>query len=219
MKKIVFSLVVIACLLTLGVGNAFANEITETSLADYIAAKEPTAQLVDVDTAMKRIETPTFAASCVIHGLDEDLYEDEKPKDVPVWSIGWYRTTTLAPAFNYPVEVNNDLFKSFTSIGPFTPEDYSFGLYLKDDGENYYYTQQSLNPTGVNVVAYQVQQANEHRWIIGFDFNPNDENENVDIVIWLQPVVSADIPEFPTIAMPIAAVLGLMFVFGRKKEE
>lgn len=28
-----------------------------------------------------------------------------------------------------------------------------------------------------------------------------------------------EIPEFPSIALPVAAMLGLMFVFGRKKEE
>ena len=27
-----------------------------------------------------------------------------------------------------------------------------------------------------------------------------------------------DIPEFPTIALPVAAILGLMFIFGRKRE-
>jgi hypothetical protein len=27
------------------------------------------------------------------------------------------------------------------------------------------------------------------------------------------------IPEFPTVALPVAAILGLMFVFGRKKQE
>ena len=27
-----------------------------------------------------------------------------------------------------------------------------------------------------------------------------------------------DIPEFPTIALPVAGILGLMFIFGRKKE-
>jgi hypothetical protein len=30
--------------------------------------------------------------------------------------------------------------------------------------------------------------------------------------------VGASIPEFPTVAAPVAAVLGLLFVFGRKKE-
>lgn len=30
---------------------------------------------------------------------------------------------------------------------------------------------------------------------------------------------SATIPEFPTVALPVAAILGLVFIFGRKKEE
>ncbi len=30
--------------------------------------------------------------------------------------------------------------------------------------------------------------------------------------------VKSNIPEFPTIALPIAAILGLVFIFGRKKE-
>lgn len=30
--------------------------------------------------------------------------------------------------------------------------------------------------------------------------------------------ISTQIPEFPTIALPVAAVLGLVFIFGRKKE-
>ncbi|MDI9393979.1 MAG: PEF-CTERM sorting domain-containing protein [Euryarchaeota archaeon] len=30
---------------------------------------------------------------------------------------------------------------------------------------------------------------------------------------------SSNIPEFPTIALPIAAILGLMFIFGRRKQK
>lgn len=29
----------------------------------------------------------------------------------------------------------------------------------------------------------------------------------------------SSIPEFPTVALPVAAILGLVFIFGRKKEE
>lgn len=28
-----------------------------------------------------------------------------------------------------------------------------------------------------------------------------------------------EIPEFPTVALPVAAILGLMFIFGRRKQE
>lgn len=30
---------------------------------------------------------------------------------------------------------------------------------------------------------------------------------------------TTEIPEFPTMALPVAAILGLMFIFGRKKQE
>jgi len=29
---------------------------------------------------------------------------------------------------------------------------------------------------------------------------------------------TTNVPEFPTVAIPVAAVLGLIFVFGRRKE-
>ncbi len=31
--------------------------------------------------------------------------------------------------------------------------------------------------------------------------------------------VIASVPEFPTVALPVAAILGLVFIFGRKKER
>lgn len=31
--------------------------------------------------------------------------------------------------------------------------------------------------------------------------------------------VNVSVPEFPTVALPVAALIGLVFVFGRKKEE
>lgn len=31
--------------------------------------------------------------------------------------------------------------------------------------------------------------------------------------------VNVEVPEFPTVALPVAGILGLLFVFGRKKEE
>lgn len=32
-------------------------------------------------------------------------------------------------------------------------------------------------------------------------------------------VKTTTVPEFPTVALPVAAILGLVFIFGRKKEE
>jgi len=40
---------------------------------------------------------------------------------------------------------------------------------------------------------------------------------NGDLSNWVGG--KTNIPEFPTIALPIAAILGLMFIFGRRKQE
>jgi len=47
---------------------------------------------------------------------------------------------------------------------------------------------------------------------------PSDPNNNAyNIYDTTIQSPSANIPEFPTVAAPVAAVLGLLFVFGRKK--
>jgi hypothetical protein len=43
---------------------------------------------------------------------------------------------------------------------------------------------------------------------------------NTDFILTSASVnVSTQVPEFPTVAVPVAAVLGLLFVFGRKKGD
>ena len=38
-------------------------------------------------------------------------------------------------------------------------------------------------------------------------------------IVSVASVTATPIPEFPTVALPVAGILGLLFVFGRKKEE
>jgi len=51
-----------------------------------------------------------------------------------------------------------------------------------------------------------------------------DEGEVYDVIVGndrIHVMASAEvesIPEFPTVALPVAAILGLVFIFGRKKE-
>ncbi|WP_235271135.1 PEF-CTERM sorting domain-containing protein [Methanosarcina mazei] len=45
--------------------------------------------------------------------------------------------------------------------------------------------------------------------------DPNAAVKNYDVATQSPNV---DIPEFPTVALPVAAILGLVFIFGRKKE-
>jgi acetylornithine deacetylase/succinyl-diaminopimelate desuccinylase-like protein len=61
---------------------------------------------------------------------------------------------------------------------------------------------ESLVPIGSNIVVTVVGQDNKKCYI------------NLQAVQRITTV-----PEFPTVALPIAALIGLVFIFGRKKEE
>lgn len=63
-------------------------------------------------------------------------------------------------------------------------------------------------------VIIQLPDGSTYEKVIKFDKWHNSE-VTVEVSACTPP---ADIPEFPTIALPVAAILGLAFVFGRKKE-
>ena len=81
------------------------------------------------------------------------------------------------------------------------------------------------NPsTGTNVMFELKDMAdipfneNGHRVVVHLRFGDDESeivtlSENDDGSTFL-----TDIPEFPTIALPVAAILGLMFIFGRKRD-
>ena len=91
-----------------------------------------------------------------------------------------------------------------------------------DSQENIWYTQLSRNIDGYNgynhVRVYQIKGTNSY--FIGFEDRTGtgaDWDYN-DIVVKMDNV-NVNVPEFPTVALPVAAVLGLIFVFGRKKGD
>jgi hypothetical protein len=47
-----------------------------------------------------------------------------------------------------------------------------------------------------------------------------DNNQNIcdQKVVNLNVSPETKVPEFPTVAVPVAAILGLLIIFGRKKE-
>lgn len=61
---------------------------------------------------------------------------------------------------------------------------------------------ESLVPVGSNIVVT----------VVGAD------SKECDIELKAVQRITT-IPEFPTVALPVAAILGLVFIFGRKKEE
>jgi hypothetical protein len=136
---------------------------------------------------------------------------------------GWYVAGTGVPSsfnqlFNNP---QDGQYKSFTTNG-------QFGIYIHSDGYGYIYSQNSLNSRKL-VRLFQVDKNkdgsydNDNCYVFAFeDIIPNSASDSdyQDVVI----EVSSDsqltlVPEFPTVAVPVAAVLGLLFMFGRKKEK
>ncbi len=128
--------------------------------------------------------------------------------------IGWYNINTGA---------KNDLCAlTHGAIPNFDPGTDKFGLYIVDktdiNNPKYYFTQSSKNSGVVYGKPYGVNQADEHRFVIGWDVNLANGKLYNDCIVDIQPV-GASIPEFPTVAMPVAAVLGILFIFGRKKGD
>ena len=58
---------------------------------------------------------------------------------------------------------------------------------------------------------------------VGYNYNDNVDNSFLDSRALFDGISvsgsSADIPEFPSIALPVAAIMGIMFIFGRRKTE
>jgi|GEM_PF-3424757 len=136
--------------------------------------------------------------------------------------IGYYNATTgtLTELFA------NDTITTSITFSPGT----SFGLYTNtsNDTAGYYtfYTQQSKNPDGLNhTKIFRVDTDNDNSmdaFVIGFeDLYGGGDHDFQDVVVQLkgEGLNSVSVPEFPTIAMPIAAVIGLVFFFQHRNKK
>jgi len=219
MKKIVFSVMIVACLLTLGVGNAAAANGDYHTLVDWINTKWNIISLVDPDSPFTR-DPIVLTANVEVKGQYADgvgVPED----DLKDWSVGWYLAGDSTVTADERTPILSDL-SPLKKSDSFKPGSKSFGIYLTD-GTNYYYSQAMCNGGTQYAKTYQVQPAGDRRVIIGFDVNLADNSDPngyqyVDVVVDVQPVASTAIPEFPSIALPVAAIIGIMFIIGRKKE-
>lgn len=85
----------------------------------------------------------------------------------------------------------------------------------ENPGQNRYHTVVVQLPKGYigsitpNTEGYEVGVHFVCNEFSGFVAGPPKKPEDPDVPI----------PEFPTVALPIAAILGLMFIFGRRKQE
>lgn len=130
---------------------------------------------------------------------------------------GWYAVNNSSARFsifdNPPSEVGH--------IETITPKE-NFGLYV-NSGAGTFYSKASLNPDKINHVrVYQIDNGHDAgAYVLGFedsDQATSSDWDYQDIVVELKGV-SLAIPEFPTIALPVAAIVGFVFMFVRKKEK
>lgn len=87
-----------------------------------------------------------------------------------------------------------------------------FDGYVKDSGGTG--TDITFELSGMGTIPFN---ENGHRVAVHLRFD--DESEGVTLSENdVGSTFLTDIPEFPTIALPVAAILGLMFIFGRKRD-
>ncbi len=68
--------------------------------------------------------------------------------------------------------------------------------------------------------SFDTLPVNDNGYSIAAHISFGDEDNPEDLIVgstWVGG--TSQIPEFPTMALPVAAILGLMFIFGRRRKE
>ena len=103
--------------------------------------------------------------------------------------------------------------------------DEDFGLFTYTDGfgpffsHDTWYTETSKNSDGMKHARVFEIVGGFPMFVIGFEDTSGGDNDFNDVVVQLCGKDLTSIPEFPTVALPIAAILGLAFIFQRRKDE
>ncbi|MDD3245976.1 MAG: PEF-CTERM sorting domain-containing protein [Methanosarcina sp.] len=214
MKKILYALMIVACLLTLGVGNAMAYDTIDELLSDvygpYTYKEVSQNSLFDYAPNNPHTMNIKYTRPYV---TAEDMY-----------TLGIYNPTGLVKTPYFGVGTDTDLdFNTEHRIDSL----YTFGLYIDyyNGSSTTFYSCAINNNDGKHAKIYQILNSAgnpvDGKYVVAFDDGDETHvlNDFMDVVIEIHPVTAREIPEFPTVALPFAAILGLMFVFGRKKEE
>ncbi len=197
MKKIVISLVVIACLLSLGVGCASADTVN----ANWLNQNFP--DLKNHVGSEVTVSNPVLKYS---GNNPQEVVELHRESNAKGYEIGWYPASD--PSKMNPIK-NNFMLNGITN----------FGLYLSTDGKTYW-TQQNILPNtdkSLDAKIFKMTEGDSDKVIVCFETGVGDPDYK-DYILWIKPV-SVSVPEFPTMALPVAAVLGLLFISGRRRKE
>lgn len=103
------------------------------------------------------------------------------------------------------------------TVNLYTCEDEFMGSKITDDSGNYEFT--GLEP-GCYYVEFIIPEGSGYEFTtaqtLSFELSAGENNLDQDAGLYIPQDQS--IPEFPTIALPVAAILGLAFVMQRRKE-
>jgi hypothetical protein len=171
-----------------------ANHYTEvTSTSDYL------------------LKPASYTSVTIYTKIDADQGAYDDP-------TGWYEPgaqPVLHGLFDKP---RDGLTNSFTTGN-------QFGIYIHSDSFGNIYSENSKNPRKL-VKLFDIDKNNNGKYddnCYAFAFEDlitGSDNDYQDIVVEVSSNNQLTlVPEFPTVAVPVAAVLGLLFMFGRKKEK
>jgi hypothetical protein len=219
-KKILFLVLSMLLLFIVGAGTAAA----EPSLTEIMNGKygdNHWSQLSNDDNV--QFSPTSQSVSILFVGVDHQAGDTN--------ALYWYNVADPSVIgdsnliFSAPV-IDSTQYKSIDS---------NFGLCIKPDGQKG--TRVKYSEKRVNILlnadehkyaeVFNIKDANgniiPNKYVVAFEdgdagWGPGVEPDYQDLVVELSPV-SVNVPEFPTVALPVAAVLGLIFIFGRKKGD
>lgn len=212
MKNVVLVLAVAMYLITGGIGTALAltepslttvlDDLTENGIQHYYQGHYTPVNGSDFSF------DPTFNSVEVVAG-DEDKWSADRN------IIGYCPVSTPAN--------KHDLFRygsfSVGSIVGISPDGtFEFYIHPNPEADVWWYTMTSQNTDNLShVQVYQIDSQCGGGYFLGFE---DGDQTNVwdyhDVVLKVQNV-NANAPTFPTIAFPIGAMLGLIFIIRSKR--
>ena len=210
MKIKIWYIALAMCMIFGSVGVAAA----EPSIDDILTAKYGAGYYVEEQTMNDYILAPASYTSVTIYA---NITADQGGWADP---MGWYKYGES------PINLHNLLDSPATGQSSSFDTSDKFGIYIQSN-DGTIYSENSLNGKEL-VKLYYIDKnnngdyADDNCFVFAFEdtIGYSSDNDYQDVVV---EVCSCDdltlIPEFPTVALPVAAVLGLMFIFGRKNEK
>jgi hypothetical protein len=193
MRNKVLHIALAMLIFTIGAGTALA----EDSLTTILDSKYGAGNYQEVTNTNRFVfDSGTYAVTAL-------LVDKESSYSNPT---GWYEvdSKTLHTLFgNPPAQVG-------TSI-TFTPNE-KFGLYI-NSAIGTFYSDASLNAGTKRAKLFTLKSGG---YVLAFEDGSDWDYQ--DIVVEIKGSNLSFVPEFPTVALPVAAIIGLVFVFGRRKE-